>query len=158
MRELRVQHQVEPYRVLYAFDPRRMSILLIGGCKAGDWRDTKRTAQRCHLLAFEEPAHKSDAFIHRFTLFPGHPGSPPIPSCVNHVPGTICKLSVEHYTFLSITYETKSVQALAWFLECVASVCVASYCDCYFRVGPDRAVGLIGRVAKSIPHAVSREW
>lgn len=24
MRELRVQHQGEPYRVLYAFDPRRM--------------------------------------------------------------------------------------------------------------------------------------
>lgn len=41
MRELRVQHQGEPYRVLYAFDPRRMAILLIGGCKAGDdrWYD-----------------------------------------------------------------------------------------------------------------------
>lgn len=41
MRELRIQHQGEPYRVLYAFDPRRMAILLIGGCKAGDdrWYD-----------------------------------------------------------------------------------------------------------------------
>lgn len=38
MRELRVQHQGEPYRVLYAFDPRRMAILLIGGCKGGDDR------------------------------------------------------------------------------------------------------------------------
>ena len=42
MRELRVQHKGDPYRVLYAFDPRRMAILLIGGCKAGDdaWYDT----------------------------------------------------------------------------------------------------------------------
>ena len=41
MRELRVQHQGEPYRVLYAFDPRRIAILLIGGCKTGDdrWYD-----------------------------------------------------------------------------------------------------------------------
>lgn len=36
MRELRIQHQGEPYRVLYAFDPRRVAILLIGGCKTGD--------------------------------------------------------------------------------------------------------------------------
>lgn len=38
MRELRVQHQGEPYRVLYAFDPRRIAILLTGGCKSGDGR------------------------------------------------------------------------------------------------------------------------
>lgn len=36
MRELRIQHKGEPYRVLYAFDPRRMAILLTGGCKTGD--------------------------------------------------------------------------------------------------------------------------
>src|SRR6266511_729347 len=30
MRELRVQHKGEPYRILYAFDPRRAAILLIG--------------------------------------------------------------------------------------------------------------------------------
>lgn len=36
MRELRVQHQGEPYRVFYAFDPRRAAYLIIGGCKAGD--------------------------------------------------------------------------------------------------------------------------
>ena len=35
MRELRVQHQGKPYRVLYAFDPRRAAILLIGGNKTG---------------------------------------------------------------------------------------------------------------------------
>lgn len=41
MRELRIQHQGDPYRVLYAFDPRRIAILLIGGCKTGDdkWYD-----------------------------------------------------------------------------------------------------------------------
>ena len=38
MRELRIQHAGDPYRVLYAFDPRRTAILLIGGCKAGDER------------------------------------------------------------------------------------------------------------------------
>jgi hypothetical protein len=38
MRELRVQHQGRPYRVLYAFDPRRVAILLIGGDKTGNDR------------------------------------------------------------------------------------------------------------------------
>jgi hypothetical protein len=42
MRELRIQHQGDPYRVLYAFDPRRIAILLAGGCKVGDdrWYET----------------------------------------------------------------------------------------------------------------------
>ena len=38
MRELRVQHQGQPYRVLYIFDPRRMALLLLGGDKTGDDR------------------------------------------------------------------------------------------------------------------------
>ena len=38
MRELRVQHQGRPYRVLYVFDPRRVAILLLGGDKTGDDR------------------------------------------------------------------------------------------------------------------------
>jgi hypothetical protein len=38
MRELRVQHLGRPYRVLYAFDPRRSAILLLGGDKTGDNR------------------------------------------------------------------------------------------------------------------------
>ena len=38
MRELRVQHRGMPYRVLYAFDPRRAAILLIGGNKTGNDR------------------------------------------------------------------------------------------------------------------------
>jgi hypothetical protein len=41
MRELRTQHGGRPFRTLYAFDPRRMAILLIGGDKTGDdrWYD-----------------------------------------------------------------------------------------------------------------------
>jgi hypothetical protein len=35
MRELRIQSSGQPFRVLYAFDPRRAAILLVGGCKAG---------------------------------------------------------------------------------------------------------------------------
>lgn len=38
LRELRIQHKGKPYRVLYAFDPRRVAILLIGGNKTGDDR------------------------------------------------------------------------------------------------------------------------
>ncbi len=38
MRELRIQHQGRPFRVLYAFDPRRSAILLLGGDKTGDDR------------------------------------------------------------------------------------------------------------------------
>jgi hypothetical protein len=38
MRELRVQHQGRPYRILYAFDPRRAALLLIGGDKTGNDR------------------------------------------------------------------------------------------------------------------------
>lgn len=39
MRELRVQHKGRPYRVLYAFDPLKNAILLVGGDKTGnnDW-------------------------------------------------------------------------------------------------------------------------
>jgi hypothetical protein len=42
MRELRIQHKGRPYRVFYAFDPRRVAILLIGGVKWGDrrWYET----------------------------------------------------------------------------------------------------------------------
>jgi hypothetical protein len=38
MRELRIQHAGDPYRVLYAFDPLRCAILLTGGKKTGDNR------------------------------------------------------------------------------------------------------------------------
>jgi hypothetical protein len=41
MRELRVQHAGRPYRLLFAFDPRRCAILLLGGDKSGNdrWYD-----------------------------------------------------------------------------------------------------------------------
>jgi hypothetical protein len=38
MRELRVQSRGNPLRILYAFDPRRTAILLIGGDKTGKGR------------------------------------------------------------------------------------------------------------------------
>lgn len=38
MRELRVQSGGDPLRMLYAFDPRRVAILLIAGDKTGDHR------------------------------------------------------------------------------------------------------------------------
>lgn|SRR6266498_429290 len=38
MRELRIQHEGRPYRVLYAFDPMRVAVLLLGGDKTGNDR------------------------------------------------------------------------------------------------------------------------
>ncbi len=38
MKELRTQHAGRPYRTLFAFDPRRVAILLIGGDKTGNNR------------------------------------------------------------------------------------------------------------------------
>ena len=38
MKELRIQHAGRPYRVLFAFDPRRSAILLLGGDKTGNPR------------------------------------------------------------------------------------------------------------------------
>lgn len=35
MRELRIQSHGDPIRVIYAFDPRRVAVLLIGGVKTG---------------------------------------------------------------------------------------------------------------------------
>ncbi|WP_346779150.1 type II toxin-antitoxin system RelE/ParE family toxin [Burkholderia sp. Ac-20365] len=41
LRELRIQHRGRPYRVLHAFDPRRVAVLLLGGDKTGHdrWYD-----------------------------------------------------------------------------------------------------------------------
>ena len=38
LRELRVQYQGTPLRILYVFDPRRTALLLLGGDKTGDDR------------------------------------------------------------------------------------------------------------------------
>lgn len=42
MKELRSQHRGRPMRTLFAFDPRRSAILLIGGDKTGDARFYER--------------------------------------------------------------------------------------------------------------------
>ena len=42
MKELRTQHGGRPLRTLFAFDPRRCAILLIGGDKTGDDRFYER--------------------------------------------------------------------------------------------------------------------
>ena len=60
MRELRVQSGGRPLRVFYAFDPRRMVILLIGGDKTGDRRFYERmipvadTLYDDHLAALKQ--------------------------------------------------------------------------------------------------------
>jgi len=60
MRELRIQHHGEPYRVLYAFDPRRNALLLLGGKKSGDDRWYEKNVPQAarlfdeHLKIFEE--------------------------------------------------------------------------------------------------------
>ncbi len=38
MKELRVQHAGRPLRILFAFDPRRTALLLLGGDKTGNAR------------------------------------------------------------------------------------------------------------------------
>jgi hypothetical protein len=38
MKELRIQYQGEPWRILFAFDPQRQAILLVGGNKTGNKR------------------------------------------------------------------------------------------------------------------------
>ena len=35
LKELRLQHSGKPYRILYAFDPKRSAVLLCGGRKNG---------------------------------------------------------------------------------------------------------------------------
>jgi hypothetical protein len=63
MRELRIQHRGRPLRVLYAFDPRRTAILLIGADKTGDGRWYERfvpLADRLydeHLAELREDGH-----------------------------------------------------------------------------------------------------
>ena len=64
LRELRIQHAGRPYRTLYAFDPRRAAILLLGGDKTGNdrWYDINvPLADRLydeHLNELEKEARK----------------------------------------------------------------------------------------------------
>ena len=47
---MRTQHKGSPIRTLYAFDPRRMAILLIGGDKTGDGRFYERMVPKADEL------------------------------------------------------------------------------------------------------------
>ena len=61
MRELRVQYRGRPYRILYAFDPRRVGVLLLGGDKTGDDRWYERAiplADRLYDRHLEELRRK----------------------------------------------------------------------------------------------------
>lgn len=42
LKELRFSHARQPYRFLFAFDPTRQAVVLVGGCKAGDKRFYER--------------------------------------------------------------------------------------------------------------------
>lgn len=50
MKELRVQHQGRPWRVLFAFDPRRMAYLILAGDKTGDPRWYERNVPRADMI------------------------------------------------------------------------------------------------------------
>jgi hypothetical protein len=56
MKELRVQHQGQPYRVLFAFDPHRRAVLLLGGNKQVDKRWYKVNVPLADRL-FDEHLH-----------------------------------------------------------------------------------------------------
>jgi hypothetical protein len=63
MRELRCQHQGRPYRVLYAFDPRRIAVLLIGGDKTGKpgwYEEFVPKADRIYAQHLKEIASKGE--------------------------------------------------------------------------------------------------
>ena len=50
MRELRIQHEGRPYRILYAFDPARTALLLLGGDKTGDDRWYEKMVPRADAI------------------------------------------------------------------------------------------------------------
>jgi hypothetical protein len=57
MKELRIQHQGRPYRILFAFDPRRCAYLILGGDKTGDdlwYVDAVRRADRIYAKHLDE--------------------------------------------------------------------------------------------------------
>jgi hypothetical protein len=57
LKELRVQHQGRPYRILFAFDPRRNAYLILGGDKTGDanwYMDAVRRADAIYALHLKE--------------------------------------------------------------------------------------------------------
>ena len=67
LKELRIQHRGKPWRVLFAFDPSRAAILLVGGDKAGDKRWYKKQIKIAedrferHLRRLEEEEEHGDS-------------------------------------------------------------------------------------------------
>ena len=56
-RELRIQQSGQPYRILYAFNPRRVALLLIGGNKTGDNRWYDKSIPRADRIYDEHLAN-----------------------------------------------------------------------------------------------------
>jgi hypothetical protein len=57
MKELRIQHRGRPYRILFAFDPRRYAYLILGGDKTGNaqwYVDAIRRADLIYAKHLEE--------------------------------------------------------------------------------------------------------
>jgi hypothetical protein len=57
LKELRVQHSGRPFRILFAFDPRRNAYLILGGDKTGDsnwYSDAIRRAEAIYALHLKE--------------------------------------------------------------------------------------------------------
>ena len=50
LRELRIQSSGRPLRVVYAFDPRRNAVLIIGGDKTGDGRFYERIIRTAEAI------------------------------------------------------------------------------------------------------------
>jgi hypothetical protein len=62
LKELRVQYRGDPYRVLYAFDPKRQALLLVGGNKASDkkWYERMMKAAETIFEAHLEKLRKEE--------------------------------------------------------------------------------------------------
>ncbi|HEY0308930.1 MAG TPA: type II toxin-antitoxin system RelE/ParE family toxin [Acidobacteriaceae bacterium] len=62
LRELRIQHAGQPYRVLYAFDPQRNAVLLLGGNKTGDdrWYEKNVTKAEKIFAAYLEETRQTE--------------------------------------------------------------------------------------------------
>ena len=57
LKELRVQHQGRPIRILFVFDPRRVGYLILGGDKTGDpdwYRTLMPQAEKIYARHLEE--------------------------------------------------------------------------------------------------------
>lgn len=56
-KELRVQHEGRPFRILFAFDPRRVGYLILGGDKTGNanwYRDFVPRAEKIYAKHLRE--------------------------------------------------------------------------------------------------------